>query len=104
MDLLRAVRTNLGPCECVVHVHPIFGPCEGHPCAGHVFLAEEDPAGRTLEWTVPQVRGATHFTSGALHNCVSRLDRLLFARSQRVRWVSGEHGALLEEDPDALGF
>lgn len=90
LRLLQAVRTHIGPCDCIVHHDPFGNHCEGHPCAGHQFLCESDEAGRTLEWTVPQPFGATHFTSGSLSNCVTRLDRLMFARHMKWRWVKQE--------------
>lgn len=106
LRLVLAVKNNFGPCECVVH-RDIFGNrCEGHPCGGHQFLCEIDEPGRTLEWTVPEVpeisferggetvnmaeRKFTHFMSGSLHNAVTRLDRLDFARSRLLHWMDQE--------------
>lgn len=91
-DLINSVRTHMGACSCMVHQDPWGNTCQGHPCPGHSFLCEQDSAGRTLEWTIPDVRGETHFTSGALRSTVNRLDRLMFARKLMMRWVNGEHG------------
>lgn len=99
VDLMHAVIHHIGPCECVVHSDPRGNVCQGHPCAGHLFLCETDDAGRTLEWSVPGIFGATHFTSGSLSNCVTRLDRLMFARSQRGRWEAQEWADLKRVDP-----
>jgi hypothetical protein len=92
LRLIRAVRTHIGPCECHVHTDMFGNVCEGHPCAGHQFLCETDEPGRKVEWAVSDVFGFTHFTTGALSHRVTRLDRLMFARTMKFRWASAEMG------------
>lgn len=91
-DLSRVVLACFGgECRCHPSHNQMGQTVEIHVCPAHEFIQERDPAGRTVEWTTPACHGgfAPH-SYGALSNTVSRVDRLLFARRLRGRWLAEE--------------
>jgi hypothetical protein len=87
-ELVRIVLHEWGKaCECHPAIDTAGKIYAVHLCPPHQFIHERDEAGR-----ISPVCFQRRFDAGAVRHdtCVSRVDRLLFARRLRATWLAQE--------------